>query len=146
MRNRGRIRIAALVSGAASVVVLVVGCGGGKDFSDKPRPAAPVQLSGVITPSGITVSPNKIGAGPVQILISNQTQQAHTLTLDGANIAPVRTAPISPTDTGSITQTLGPGTYTVKAGSVHAVAREIAPAHLVIGKARPDSNDQVGLP
>jgi hypothetical protein len=34
----------------------------------------------------------------------------------------------------------------VKAGSAQAVAKEIAPAHLTIGKARPSSNDQVELP
>ena len=146
MRHGGPIRIGALASGVALAAVLVVGCGGGKDFADKPRPAAPVQLNGVITDTGLTLSPNKVGAGPVEILVSNQTQQSHTLELDGANIAPVHSDPISPSDTGRIERTLNPGVYTVKAGSVHAVPREIRPAQLVIGKQRPDSNGQVGLP
>ena len=51
-----------------------------------------------------------------------------------------------PTDTGTIQTTLAPGTYTVKAGSTKAVTKELAPAHLVIGKQRADSNGQVGLP
>ena len=146
MKRGGRIRIGVLASGVASAAVLVAGCGGGKDFADQPRPAAPAQLSGVITDTGVTVSPNRVGAGPVVILVSNQTQQAKTLELDGANIAPVHTAPIDPSDTGSIKETLDPGTYTVKAGSTRATAKTLRPAQLVIGKARPDSNDQVGLP
>jgi hypothetical protein len=123
-----------------------VGCGGGSDFKDKPRPAVPVQLNGVITSSRVSVSPSRVGAGPVVILVSNQTNRSHTLTLDGPNITPVRVGPINPLDTAEIQQTLQPGSYTVAAGSSQAVAKEIAPAHLTIGKPRPSSNDQVGLP
>src|SRR5690242_14535029 len=102
MSQGGRIRIGALASGVAAAALLVSGCGGGKDFAGKPRPAAPLTLTGVITKSGVTVSPNRVGAGPVVILVSNQTQASHTLELDGANIASVQTPPIAPTDTGRI--------------------------------------------
>jgi hypothetical protein len=145
MSYGGRIRVGALASGV-TVAALLAGCGGGKDFADQQRPAVPLTLSGVITNTGVNVSPNRLGAGPVVILVSNQTQAPHTLTLDGANIAPVQSASISPADTGRIQTTLAPGSYTVKAGSLHAVKKELKPAHLVIGKARPDSNGQVGLP
>jgi hypothetical protein len=145
MTHARRIRSGTVVSALVSVAILA-GCGGGKDFADKPRPPATVQLSGVITAKGVTVSPSRIGAGPIQILVSNQTQQSHILTLDGANIPPVRTAPIAPTDTGTITRTLAPGVYTVTAGSQQAVKTPLSAARLVIGKARPDSNNQVGLP
>jgi hypothetical protein len=146
MSHGGRIRIGALASGIALTAGLLAGCGGGKNFADQPRPSAPLYLTGVITSSGVTVSPNRVGAGPVVILVSNQTQASHTLTLDGSNIAPVQSGSIAPTDTGRIQTTLNPGTYTVKAGSLQAVKKELAPARLVIGKARADSNDQVGLP
>jgi hypothetical protein len=146
MSYGGRIRIGALATGVALGAGFLVGCGGGKDFADKARPAAPLYLNGAITSKGVDVSPNHVGAGPVVILVSNQTQAAHTLTLDGSSIAPVRTNVIGPTDTGTIQTTLAPGTYTVKAGSTKAVTKELPPAHLVIGKARPDSNGQVGLP
>lgn len=146
MRYGGRIRIGALLAGIAALVGMLAGCGGGKDFADKPRPPAPLQLTGVITSSGVTVSPNKVGAGPVTIIFSNQTQAAQTITLDGASIQPVTTPPISPTDTGTIQSNLRPGVYTVKAGSPHAVTKAIAPARLIIGKPRPDSNNEVGLP
>jgi hypothetical protein len=146
MRGLGRIRVAVLLLSLPVAGLVGTGCGGGSDFQDKPRPPVPVQLNGVITSSKVSVSPSSIGAGPVVILVSNQTNRSHTLTLDGPNIAPVRVGPINPLDTGEIQQTLQPGSYTVKAGSEEAVAKEIAPAHLTIGKPRPDSNDQVGLP
>jgi hypothetical protein len=141
-----RIRIGALASGLASLAVLA-GCGGGgKDFANQPRPPAPIYLNGAITKDGVNISPNRVGAGPVVISVSNQTGASHTLTLDGGTGAPVRTSPIAPTDVGKIQATLEQGTYTVKAGSAAAVVTELRPAHLVIGPKRPDSNDQVGLP
>ncbi|HKN94631.1 MAG TPA: hypothetical protein VJU60_09890 [Thermoleophilaceae bacterium] len=146
MSYGGRIRIGALASGVAAAALLVAGCGGGKNFADQPRPAATLMLSGVITNSGVTVSPSHAGAGPLKIQVSNQTRSSHTLELDGANIQPVQSGSIAPTNTGSIQITLKPGVYTVKAGSATAVKKELAPARLVIGKARQDSNDQVGLP
>jgi hypothetical protein len=142
----GPIGSGALVSGVATALALLAGCGGGKDFADQPRPPAPIELNGVITDAGVTVSPHRVGAGPVVILVSNQTHASHTLTLDGAGIAPVRIGPIDPEDTGSIKRTLVPGSYTVEAGSVQAVTKQLRPARLLIGKPRPDSNDQVGLP
>jgi hypothetical protein len=146
MRIGGRIRVGALLSGAVLAALMTAGCGGGKDFADKPRPAAPVYLNGSIKDSGVTISPSKLGAGPVVIMISNQTEASHTLTLDGGDIAPVRTGPINPQDTGQIKKTLAPGSYVVRAGSEKAVTKEISPARLVIGKPRPDSNNQVELP
>lgn len=140
----GRRTGVALVSGLS--VLVMAGCGGGKDFQDKPRPAVPIVLNGVITDQRVTVQPNRIGAGPIVITVANETQRSHTLTLDGPNIAPIRVGPINPQDTAQIQQNLQPGQYTVKAGSSQAVPTEIAPAHLIIGKARPASNDQVGLP
>jgi hypothetical protein len=146
MSNRGRKRIGALASGVAVAALLVVGCGGGKNFADKPRPAAPITLTGVISNKGVTMSPNKVGAGPVVILVSNQTLAPHTLELDGSAIQPVRTNAVAPSDTGRIQTTLTKGVYTVKAGSEKAVARELRPARLIIGAERADSNDEVGLP
>src|SRR5947199_152509 len=80
---RGRIRAAALLSGAALTVASFAGCGGG-DFKNKLRPPVPIQLTAVITDKNITVSPSKFGAGPVTLVISNQTQQSHNVTLEPA--------------------------------------------------------------
>jgi hypothetical protein len=146
MSFRGRKRSAVTLASAAVSVALLAGCGGGKDFADNPRPAAPVQLNGVINKDGVQISPAHIGAGPVQILVSNQTGAPHTLELNGSKIASVTTDPIGAGNTGQIQATLEQGVYTVKAGSAHAVVKELKPARLVIGPERADSNNQVGLP
>ena len=128
MLTRGPVFGFALLATAASVVA---GCGSGSDFKNEPRPPAPIQLSGVITDKGVTVSPNKVGAGPVILLISNQTQQARTITLDGGGSRDT-VGPINPLDTAKVSQTLEEGDYQVKAGSSKAVTKEIKPATLTV--------------
>jgi len=120
------------------------GCGG-EDFANRPRPPTTIDLSGVIQNNKVTISPAKVGAGAVEITISNQTQAAHTITLEGESIRE-RVGPVNPLDTATIQKTLQPGNYTVKAGSTAAVAREIKPARLTIGKERSNSSNDVLQP
>lgn len=125
-------------------VLLLSGCGG-DDFENKRRPAVPIELTGVIQERGVTVSPSKEGAGPFLITISNQTDDAHTVTLEGSRVEE-RVGPIQPQDTATIQKTLPRGRYEVRAGSEQAVEREIPPAELVIGPDRDPSNDRLLLP
>ena len=129
----------------AVAAIALGGCGGGKGFANHPRPPVPLQLTGVITNAKVTISPNKVGAGPVVITVSNQTSQSRTLTLDGQGIQE-RVGPINPLDTAQLQKTLRPGRYTVTAGSEAATAKSIAPATLLIGKERQSGSTKVLLP
>ena len=131
--------------GVIAFTLAISGCGGGKDFANKPRPPVPLQLTGVITKQKVTISPSKVGAGPVVITVSNQTSQARTLTLDGNGIQE-RVGPINPLDTAVLQKTLKPGRYHVTAGSEAATSATIRPATLVIGKERASGSDKVLLP
>jgi hypothetical protein len=143
MRQTVRMRRVIVVPAMAAIALS--GCGGGKDFANKPRPPVPLQLTGVITKAKVTISPSKVGAGPVVITVSNQTGQSRTLTLDGQGLQE-RVGPINPLDTAQLQKTLKPGRYTVTAGSEQATAKSIAPATLVIGKERASGSDKVLLP
>jgi hypothetical protein len=134
-RSLGTLAVAAL---------LVVGCGD-DDFENRPRAPVPVELTGVINEEELTVSPSKVGAGQVTITISNQTDAAKTITLEGESITE-QVGPVAPLSVGRITRTLDPGSYEVRAGSERAVRKEIAPATLDIGKARESSSGEVLLP
>jgi hypothetical protein len=140
MRVRG-VAIFAAVAAAA----VAAGCGE-DDFENEPRPPVPMELSGVIQDDKLTVSPSRnIGAGPFTILISNQTDAEHTVTLEGESIRE-RVGPVAPDDTVEIKRTLAPGSYEVSAGSARAVRREIEPAVLDIGDERENSNSELLLP
>ena len=122
----------------------MAGCGD-EDFKNEARAPIREALTGVIQDDAVTVSPSKLGAGPVEITISNQTDAAHSITLVGDSIVE-REGPVAPGDTATIQKTLEPGSYQVKAGSTKAVVKEIRPAILRIGKERPNSNNDLLLP
>jgi hypothetical protein len=131
-------------TGLVIAAAIVAGCGG-EDFKNEARAPIREALTGVIQNDKVTVSPSKIGAGPVEITISNQTKADHTVTLEGESIVE-RQGPVAPGDTLTIQKTLTQGSYEVKAGSEKAVPREIRPAVLRIGKERKNSNNDLLLP
>lgn len=115
------------------------------DFKNEPRSAVPIELGAVIKPKRVILAPNDVGAGPVRITISNQTSQAHSVTLAGRAVSE-RVGPVYPQDTASIQKTLEPGRYELRAGSEDGATAAIAPAELTIGSRRPESNDRLLLP
>ena len=129
---------------AGTLGLLAAGCGE-EEFENKPRPPVPIELTGVIQEDKVTISPRRVGAGPIMITVSNQTKDAHTVTLEGDTVQE-RVGPINPLDTATIQKTLPQGSYEVRAGSSVAVPREIQPAQLTIGPKREDSNDRLLLP
>ena len=131
-------------TGLAVAAALFAGCGE-DDFENEARAPVRVALTGVIQDDEVTVSPSKIGAGPVEITISNQTDSQRTITLEGESITE-KQGPVLPGDTTTIQKTLGPGSYEVRAGSEKAIRKEIQPAVLEIGKERRNSNNELLLP
>ena len=144
MSRVGRIRTAGLLAAVIGTVALG-GCGDDDEFKNDPRPPIPVQLSGVITDSEVSVEPRTIGAGPIVLIVSNLTQEAHTITLDGPSGREV-VGPINPGDTGRIQEDMKPGSYEVRAGSDIVQGDEIEPAKLTVGPERASSSDKVLLP
>jgi hypothetical protein len=125
--------------------LLIAGCGGGSKFKNEARPPIPLQLTGVVTDRGVTISPRRVGAGPIILTISNQTSGAHTITLEG-NGATDTVGPVNPLSTAKLQQTVKPGTYTVKAGSKQASARDIPSGILTVTRERQSSSNTLLLP
>jgi hypothetical protein len=139
-------RVTRVVSLFAAVlcVAVLAGCGS-EDFKNNPRPATALEITGVIQKDKVTISPDQFGAGPILLTISNQTKEAHTVTLEGESLRE-RVGPINPLDTATIQANVDTGTYEVRAGSSQAVAQEIQPAELDVGESRGDSSDQLLQP
>ena len=138
----GRSRdVSLLLAGA----VFLGGCGGGSDFKNEQRPPTPVQLTGVVTDKEVTISPGRVGGGPVILIVSNQTEMSHTVTLEGGGTTDT-VGPINPLATARLQSTLKPGEYTVKAGSPKATPGEVKPGTLSVGPERSSSSGQLLLP
>ena len=139
-------RGAALVAGIAMLSVLS-GCGQDDFVREPPRPPLPIQVTGVITTTGVTISPDRIGGGPVVIIVSNQDEVSHTVILEGEQ-AREQVGPINPDDAATITTDLTQGRYTVRAGSERASApsRRLDPGVLLVGQRRPTGEDDILRP
>ena len=140
--RKTRIRTPALLLCAAALGTPACG---DDDFKDEPRAAVPIELGAVIKPTRVIVSPDALGAGPVRITVSNQTDQPHSVTLAGRSVSE-RVGPVYPQDTANIQKTLEPGRYELRAGSEDGASGAIAPAELKIGPPRRESNDRLLLP
>jgi hypothetical protein len=108
-------------------VMVLSGCGG-SSHSGNDRPAAPIVLTASISSHRVSVSPRSFGAGPISLIVTNQTSAAQRVTLESAGPAAPgpglrqETAPISPRDSATLRADVDPGRYTVHVGAEGIVA------------------------
>lgn len=133
-----RLRAGALCLLASASMVLAA-CGE-DDFPNEPRPASPVELTAAIDAQSVTVSPKSLGAGLVNLTISNQTAEPLRLTLEGPTSE--TSGEIPPGATGSIKAALEEGDYEAAAGAEIG----IKPDTLAVGPARPTSQNELLQP
>lgn len=123
------------------------GCGGDDDFANDPRSPDRLTLSVAITGTEVSVSPSRLGAGPVELVASNLTSRSQRLTIRSVALTgdaqPLEqhTGPIDPGDTASLTANLARGTYRATTDS-----GAIAPATIRVGPPRRDAQDQLLQP
>jgi hypothetical protein len=139
----------AAVAALGVTVALAAGCGGGgSDYKNKPRPAAPIVVTASISDKSVSVSPRSFGAGPVNVIVTNQTSASQKVTLETdsgpASSSPgikQQTAPISPQDTATLKIDVKPGRY-----SVHVDGGSIRAASLRVGKKRASAQNDLLQP
>ena len=123
---------------------LVAGCGASNDYKNEPRPPAPIVVTASINRNQVAVSPKRFGAGPITLIVTNQTGASQQLTVEINNGQPGfkgRTGPINPRDTGQLKGNLGRGTY-----SVHVDGGAIRAARLTVGRERPSAQNDLLQP
>jgi hypothetical protein len=139
LRSRGLLAAAALACGVA-------GCGGGEDYANKPRPATPINVTAAISPDKVSVSPNTFGAGPIVMIVSNQTKAKQTVTIEteelgGSQPGLRRSTEVGPNGTGTLKVDVRKGTY-----AVSTRGRGIEPANLTVGNPRKSAQDELLQP
>lgn len=130
---------------AATAMVAAAGCGEDQSYSNEPRPPSPIILTAAINPAKVSVSPTRFGAGPVSLVITNQTSAAQEITFETAGSAAgfmQQTGPINPGDTATLKAEIEkPGKVTVK-----VQGDGIQPAELDVGPRRPSAQDELLQP
>ena len=135
------------MSALVLVALAAAGCGSGKDYANKDRPAVPIVITASITPNRALASPHEFGAGPITLVIANETAASHRVTLRsdeaGGSTSALRqeTAPINPHDTASLKADLAQGTYVIEVDG-----SGIRPVRLDVGPPRKSAQDKLLLP
>ena len=130
-----------------TLVTVVVGCGGGEERVNEPRPAPLVNLTAAVQDDVIRVSPSSVGAGQIVLVISNQSDQPQRVTfrtdeLGGARGGRTASSPMIPAkSTGRLTIDAREGRY-----SVSVADDDIRAAPVFVGPPRESGQDRVLLP
>jgi hypothetical protein len=137
-------------SGCALALAGLVGlsaCGDDEERVNKERPAATINVTAAIVDGRVEVSPRRFGAGPIRLLVTNQTATTQALTFEtdevGGDLPGLqeKTGPINPSGTTTLEVDVREGDYAVKTAD-----RGIKPATLAVGAARPSAQDQLLQP
>ena len=130
---------------AVPLGLLASGCGEESDYANEARPPTPIVVSAAITDGRVSVSPRQFGAGPVTLIVTNQTERAQEVTLEtneiGGESGGIRqtSGPINPGDTASVKAELDRGTYRVGVQGGGS-------ASLKVGASRPSAQDELLQP
>lgn len=139
-------RFASLTIAAAALGL--AGCGSDEDYANKPRPPAPINVSAAISENRISVSPREFGAGPIVLIISNQTEADQAVTFETselggsqAGLAPQSTGSIRPKGTATLKVDVRQGSYELR-----TEAGELEPVRIDVGAPRPSAQNDLLQP
>jgi hypothetical protein len=127
--------------------LVVAGCGGGSDYKNRPRPPAPINITASVSNAGIAVSPTSFGAGPIVLIVTNQTGASQEVTFESNELGASKpgvtqtTEPINPRGTGQLQVDVTEGRYRVRAANA-----DIAPATITVGPERQSAQNQLLQP
>ncbi len=138
---------------ATASVVMLVGCGSDSSHKNEPRPPRAVVIAAAITAQGVEVSPTTIGAGPINVIVTNRSAASQVATIEVNDVASSAarpqtaglrqsTGPINPQDTAQLSVVVQKDTtYTLKTDD-----DKIAPGRLNVGAERPSAQNDLPLP
>ena len=110
-----RVRLYALASLGA--LVALSGCGADNSYKNTLRPAEPINVTANVSTKRVSVSPTGFGAGPIVLIITNQTGRKQDVTLESDTTSgkagiQQSTGPIIPEGgTAQLQVNVGQGTY-----------------------------------
>lgn len=140
-------QIRRILGPVACGAVAVAGCSGDEDYANRARPPTPINVTAAITDERVEISPRRFGAGPIVLIVANQSARSQELTLETEDVAGGKpgirqtTSPINPRGTAELKVGVSEGTYTI---SVDGDA--IASASIEVGAERESAQNRLLQP
>jgi hypothetical protein len=132
---------------ALAALAALPACGEEEDHVNGERPAATINVTAAIIDGRVLVSPERFGAGPIRLIVTNQTQSAQALTFETDEVGgdkpgiTRKTAPINPSGTATLEVDVRRGDYAVSTED-----DAIKPASVKVGARRPSAQNELLLP
>jgi hypothetical protein len=129
---------------AIAGLIGLAACGDDEDHANRARPAASINVTAAIIDGRINVSPERFGAGPIRLIVTNQTGSEQAVTLETGGDSPGITessGPIDPSSTATMEIDVPAGDYAISTED-----RGIRPASVTVGEPRPSAQDQLLQP
>jgi hypothetical protein len=130
-----------------TATVLVAGCGSSNDYKNKLKPPEPINVVANVSNTRVLVSPDAVGAGPIVLIITNQTSHQQDVTLKTAALngkpgVKQSTGPIVPRGgTAQLQVNVTEGKYRLSAND-----DSVEPATIAVGSERPSAQDELLQP
>ena len=131
----------------ALATTVLAGCGTTKDFANEPRPPSPINVTANITDARVDVSPRTFGAGPIVLLIANQSSESQEVTFETSEIdgegpgIQQSTSPINPRGTAELKVDVKEGTYRLSVDST-----TVRPAAVKVSAQRESAQNELLQP
>ena len=122
-------------------------CGAETDYANTPRPPSPINVTAAITDDRVRISPRSFGAGPIVLIIANQSRRSQEFTLEtdgGPNGPPgIRqtSSAVNPRGTAELKVDVEPGAYKLSVKS-----QGVEPAAFRVAKTRPSAQNELLQP
>jgi hypothetical protein len=129
---------------AGCAAFVLAGCGSGNDYKNDPRPPAPINVTAFVGPKSVSVSPARFGAGPIVVIVTNQSDASQEVTFQNPGGQCTKSTDvcqstlINPQDTGTLKLNVNPGAYEVKVGD-----DSIKPARVTVGRQRASAQNEL---
>jgi hypothetical protein len=147
MNGQTTLRAGALILASVGASVLGAGCGDSDSHKNKLKPPEPINVTASVSDKRVSVSPNAFGAGPIVLIITNQTARTQDVTLEtdttsGKAGIQQSTGPIvAEGGTAQLQVNVGQGTYRLSVADGRVDAATIA-----VGTSRGTSQNELLQP
>ena len=125
--------------------LVAAGCGEEDTYKNDPRPPTTIVITAAILPDKVSVSPTGFGAGPISLIVANETDASQRISIvrqiNGQPQTSEQTGPINPHDTATLKADVEEGEYEIR-----VEGEGIAPARVEVGPARESAQNELLQP